>query len=105
MSEVMFCVAKEFDVVKVKMTKEGSDRVERLTAVGEHGACLGCERAFEDGEITRCGQCHTCYNGTLYAISKKKTTRAALIKAGKMLAPRAGGRKPANDFTRSLMES
>jgi hypothetical protein len=102
--EVMFSVPTEFCIVKVKVTKEGVDRTERLLTTGEHGACLGCEVVFTADDVKRCGMCHTCYNGALYAITKKRTTRAALIKAGKMLPPSPGGRKPANAFTRSLTE-
>ena len=104
MSEILIRVATEFDVVKVKIGKEASARVERLQAVQPHGACLGCERPFEANQEIRCGMCSTCYNGALYAISKRRTTRVELIRLGRMLPATKGGRKPANSFTKSLSD-
>jgi hypothetical protein len=102
-------IATEFDLVKVNVTKAGEERIRRLSAVGKYGACLGCEHAFTEQEIKdgkkKCGQCETCYNGSLYAFKKRRTTRKKLCDDGFMLAPAPGGRRPANDFTRSLSEA
>jgi dissimilatory sulfite reductase (desulfoviridin) alpha/beta subunit len=105
MSEIDLRIVTESTVVKVKIGKEASERVERLQATGELGACLGCEREFVKDEQTRCGQCMTCYSASLKAIKKGRVTRVSLIRKGKMLPPANGGRRPANPFTQSLLDS
>jgi hypothetical protein len=97
MPEVMFRVATEFSVVKVKVTDEGQERVDRLSA---EARCLGCEETLS-GKV-RCGLCDTCYQGTRNAIRKKQVSRNDLIRSGHMRVPQTGGRKPKNEFTRSL---
>lgn len=98
MAEAVFRVAKEFDVVKVKLTKDGRERVERLTAAN---ACLGCERKLDEDERCTCGNCATCYNAIL---KLPKPTRVNLANEGKTLAPTKGGRRPANKFTQELAQ-
>jgi len=99
MPDVTIRVATEFDVVAIRLSKDATARVERLTTESK---CLGCEQPFVDGERVTCGQCSTCYNAAHHAISKRRVTRISLIREGKMLPPGKGGRKPANDFTASL---
>jgi hypothetical protein len=107
--ETMLRIPTEFAVVKIKVTKAGEDRIRRLTAIGPFGACLGCEHVFTEQEVKdgykKCGQCETCYNGTMYRISKGQTTRKKVCEDGFMLPPSPGGRKPANDFLKNLSES
>lgn len=98
MSSAEFRVAKEYDVVKVKLTKEGRERIERLQAAG---CCLGCERKMEPDERCTCGNCATCYNAVLKVPA---SVRQQLANEGKTLAPTSGGRKPSNKFTRELAE-
>lgn len=98
MSEAVFRVAREFDVVKVKLTKDGRERVERLQSAG---CCLGCERKFEPDERVTCGNCTTCYNALLEVAPSVRQQKA---NEGKTLAPGKGGRKPANKFTCELSE-
>jgi len=98
MSEAVFRVAREFDVVKVRLTKDGRERIERLQTAD---CCLGCERKFEDGERRTCGNCGTCYNALLEV---PQSVRVQKANEGKTLAPGKGGRKPANKFTRELQE-
>lgn len=98
MSEAVFRVAKEFDVVKVKLTKEGRERVDRLLP---NRQCLGCEVKVDKGQRYTCGNCGTCYNAVL---EKSTAVRADLMRDGKTLPPTKGGRKPANKFTRELAE-
>lgn len=99
MAEAVFRVAKEFDVMKVKLTKEGRERVERLS---KEGRCLGCERKLQEGEKVTCGNCSTCYNALLKV---PVATRIEKANEGKTLAPSPGGRKPANKFTQELAEA
>jgi hypothetical protein len=98
MSDAVFRVAKEFDVVKVRVTKDGRERIERLQTAG---CCLGCERKLDPQERCTCGNCVTCYNAV---VSKPSSVRVQLMKEGKTLPPTKGGRKPANKFTRELSE-
>ncbi len=99
MSDVWVRVAKEFDVIKVKVSKEGE---KRLAILQQEGKCLGCERELEQGERITCGMCATCYNAALKAFKKKKVTRTQLIREGKMLPATDGGRRPVNKFTQEL---
>lgn len=101
MPEVMYRVAREYDVVTVKVSAESEKRIERLRS---EGRCLGCEEKLEAGERVSRGLCGTCYHGARYAIRKKRTTEGRLIKEGKMLTSNPGGRRPANKFTRELSE-
>lgn len=99
MVEAVLHVAREFDVVKVKLTKQGAERVARLQAENK---CLGCERDLIDDERVTCGQCTTCYNAAIVAIGKRRFSRTELIREGKMLAPTKGGRPPGNPFTKEM---
>jgi NifB/MoaA-like Fe-S oxidoreductase len=101
MPEAIFRVAREYDVVRVRVTEEGQARVERLTA---ENRCLGCEAEHQAEAKVTCGQCATCYPASMRAIRNKQTTRSQLIRDGKMLPPTKGGRKPANKFTQELAE-
>lgn len=101
MSEIAFRVAKEWDVVKVRITDAGQKRADLLLS---QGRCLGCEEKLQDGEQVKCGQCATCYQAARRAINSKSVSRSELIREGKMLAPRQGGRKPSNKFTQELSE-
>src|SRR5687768_16172939 len=78
MFHVSMLVPSGFEIVKIKITPEGQKRISKLLAKGEFGSCLGCEHEFTAEDIEagkrKCGQCETCYNGTLYAIRKKRTT-------------------------------
>lgn len=98
MPEVLYRVAREFDVIKVKPTKEGQERIDRLTP---DRCCLGCERKVDEDERYTCGNCPTCYNAIL---ELPKNERVALMKSGETLTPTGGGRKHKNDFTRRLAE-
>ncbi len=100
MPEVVFRVAREWDVMTVKRPRDAEQRIVALRAENK---CLGCERKTIDGERVSRGLCGTCYHGMLNAVRKKRVTEAALIREGKLLPPSPGGRKPANDFTRELL--
>lgn len=99
MSEVAFRVAKEWDVVRVRVTDEGQKRIDLLLP---EGRCLGCEEKLQPGEQHKCGLHPTCYQAARRAINAKRVTRNQLIRDGKMLPPASGGRKPSNKFTREL---
>lgn len=99
MSEIAFRVVKEWDVVKVRVSDAGQ---KRITTLLSQNRCLGCEEKLADGQPPKCGQCATCYQAARRAIEAKRVSRSELIREGKMLAPRSGGRKPSNKFTREL---
>ena len=101
MATVEFCVATEFNVIRVKVTPEGEKRAARLT---KEGRCLACERKLVEGERVRCGQCDTCYPATLRRIKQRKITRKEVIQSGEMLAPKTAGRKPKNHYTAKLQK-
>lgn len=98
MSEIAFRVAKEWDVVRVRISEHG---LKRVTALLAEGKCVACEEPLL-GQTPKCGQCPTCYQAARRAIDARKISRSELIREGKMLAPSKGGRKPSNKFTREL---
>jgi hypothetical protein len=98
-SEVVFRVAREWDVVKVKISTEVEKRVVQLRAEGK---CLGCEEPLTKGERVSRGLCMTCYHGARYAMKRRRTSEAQLLREGRLLEQNPGGRKPANKFTREL---
>lgn len=100
MSEVVFRVAREWDVMTVKRPKDAEQRIATLRAENK---CLGCERVVVKGERVSRGLCGTCYHGMLHAKRKKRITEAALIREGRLLPSDPGGRKPKNSFTRELL--
>jgi protein-arginine kinase activator protein McsA len=100
MTEVVLRESHEI-MTAVKLTTEGKERVEKLTAEGK---CLGCERTFDPDEVVRCGQCSACYQAARNAIRRRKTDKKTLIRDGKMLPPGKGGRPAANPFSKQLAE-
>lgn len=99
MAEFEFRVATEFNVVKVKVTKEIQARVDELVA---KGICLGCEEPILDVDRRRRGLCSTCYTAVCHGIHHHGVSAKALMEAGKLLPKKPGGRKPKNKFTASL---
>lgn len=95
-----FRVAKEFDVVKVRVSREGQERIARLQCEKK---CLGCEEKFVEDERSRRGLCATCYGGVMNAVRKHGVSESELMREGKLLPPSKGGRKPRNAFTASLL--
>lgn len=93
MPEVMYRVAREYDVVTVHVTNEGQERINKLLP---NRQCLGCERKVGENENYTCGNCPTCYSGLLEVPDGE---REKLIKSGETLAPTKGGRRPKNPFT------
>jgi hypothetical protein len=100
MPEVMYRVAREYDVMTVKRPIDAEKRIATLRSENK---CLGCERPLVKGERVSRGLCGTCYHGVLNAVRKKKASEATLIREGKLLPASPGGRKPANAFTRELL--
>lgn len=99
MSEVVFRVVREWDVVKVKISTDIERRIETLRAEGK---CLGCEEPLPKGKRVSRGLCATCYHGARYAMTRRRTSEAQLLREGRLLQANPGGRKPANKFTREL---
>lgn len=100
--ELMYCVVKEWNVVKVKLTKDGAERVARLQAAN---CCLACELPIEPGQQVVCGVHANCDNGQRYAIRKGKATLEELIKKGERRpAGEVGyGPKPKTDYQAKLL--
>ena len=98
MSQAVFRVATEFDVVKVHLSDDVQAQVDQELADGK---CLGCKQVKP---AVSCGQCSTCYPATMRKIAKKKANRNQLIREGYMLAPGDAGRRPSNEYTRKLAE-
>lgn len=90
----------EETVVVIRMREEARERRDRLIA---DGRCLGCEESCE-GRQVRCGLCPACYQMALKAIRLGKVERKDLVREGRMLPKRAGGRKPDNKFRQKLSE-
>lgn len=106
MSEAVFRVAKEWDVVTIKLSKLAEEHRDKML---NQERCMGCERKLErddEGKLERvtCGLCVTCYNAVLRREQKNKRIRQELIREGRMLPATEGGRRPANEFTRQLAE-
>ena len=101
MPEVMYRVAREYDVVAVRIP---DDVLKRRDAMVSQGKCLGCGRDIEEGEKKTCGQCSTCYPATAARIRLKKVNRNDLIRSGELLPQGKPGPKPKNDYTRKLAE-
>lgn len=101
MTEVAFRVAKEWDVVTIRISDSGQKRVAQLLS---QNRCLGCEEKHDEGQEVKCGQCPTCYQASRRAITAKRVSRNELIREGKMLAPRTGGKRPINKFTQELSQ-
>jgi len=99
MPEVMYRVAREFDVVTVRVPEDVQREVDRLVAENK---CLGCHQPFRDGQKRTRGQCSTCFSGSYRAIEKGKKTLNQLIREGKLLKAGRPGPKPVNDYTRQL---
>lgn len=100
MSEVIY-ESHEVVTVTVRMTKEGAERRDKLLAEGK---CLGCERKLKEDDTVRLGLEDTCYQAALRAIKARKTTKSELIRNGKMLPRRKGGRPATNKFTQELAQ-
>ena len=95
MPEVMYRVAREYDVVTVRVSDQGQERIDRLVP---NRQCLAtdCERKVGEKEHYTCGNCPTCYSAML---GIPESEREKLIRDGETLAPSKGGRRPKNKFT------
>ena len=100
MIEVAFRVVREWDVVKVKLTNEGEERVNRLTAEGK---CLACECELEPGQKVVCGCCVSCDQSQRYAIRVGKATLHGLIKIGERMPAGTPGGKPKTAYSTRLL--
>jgi hypothetical protein len=96
---VMF---QEIVVTTVRMTQEGRERRDRLTAEGK---CLACERKLGDDEDRKVGQCLTCYQATRRAERAGIKKRRDLIRDGLALPNDQPGPKPSNPYTQHLSET
>jgi hypothetical protein len=101
MSEVLLRVAREFDIVAVKVTADGDRRLERCD---REGLCTACLNKIPAGAKSVRGQCMTCYPNTMKKIAAKKVSENQLIREGKIKKAGRPGRKPVNDYTRELAE-
>lgn len=99
MAEFEFRVATEFNVVKVRISKEVQERIDRLRA---ENRCLGCEEPILDTDRVRRGLCSCCYGGVRHGLRKHTVTEKRLMEDGHLLPNKPGGRKPKNKFTASI---
>lgn len=100
MTEVAFRVVKEFDVVKVKLTKEAASRIAKLLAENK---CVACECEHRDGDKVVCGCCSSCYQAQANAMRTGKKTLRELIRDGERLIPKSGGRKPGSKYAARIL--
>lgn len=85
--------------VSVKIPEAAFKRRESLLAAGK---CLGCERGTVAGEVIKRGLCSTCYQAMQRATKRRTVSKTDLIKQGKLLTKKNGGRPPMNKFTQEL---
>lgn len=104
--EISYCVVKEWNVVTVRLTKEGAERVHRLQGEGRT-FCLACElplgKIGDKEQRTVCGVHESCDQTQRHAVEKGHCTFAELIKAGERRAPGVRGVKPKTDYAAKLL--
>lgn len=102
MTAILFRVAREFDVVKIKLSKETESYLAKCTA---EDLCPCCGKKLYDINIERPKRgCHVSCANSLYHLidiaaedsSGNQITDESLIKDGKWRAPQTGGRKSTN---------
>ena len=99
MSDVVFRVTREFDVIKIRQSKAVQERVARLVAAGK---CLACECELAQAKKVVSGCCSSCAQAQYYAIRKHRTSLIELIKNGERLPAQPPGRKP-NEYAARLL--
>ncbi len=100
MLKVMFRVAREFDVIEIKLTQLVQDK---LAAFAKERKCLACERQMEPEERLVCGCCVSCDQSQRYAIRKGKATLQDLLECGERAVQAIPGRKPATAYAAKLL--
>jgi hypothetical protein len=100
MLKVVFRVAREFDVIEVKLTELVQ---KKLAAFAKEHKCLACERPIEKTERLICGCCVSCDQTQRYAMRKGKVTLEELLESGERAVKATSGRKPASDYAAKLL--
>lgn len=100
MLKVVFRVAREFDVIEVKLTKAVQ---QRLVSFAKQRKCLACERVIPKTERMICGCCMSCDQSQRYAIRKGKATLQGLLERGERAVKATPGRKPATAYAAKLL--
>lgn len=100
MSDVVFRVQREWDVVKIRQSKAVQERVARLIAVNQ---CLACECDLAQSKKVVSGCCSSCAQSQYYAMRKKRVTLMELIKDGQRLPAQPPGRKPGSAYSAKLL--
>lgn len=100
MLEVAFRVVKEFDVVKVRLTKAVQNK---LVSFAKERKCLACERLIPKTERMVCGCCMSCDQSQRYAMRKGKATLQQLLERGERAVKATPGRKPATAYAAKLL--
>lgn len=100
MYDLVFRVARDFDVIKVRQTKAVQERVARLTGANK---CLACECDLALAKKVVSGCCSSCAQSQYYAMRKKKTTLIELIRLGERLPAQPPGRKPNSHYAAKLL--
>lgn len=91
----------EMTFVTVKISDEDFQRRERLSS---NRQCLICEVKVKPDESYVLGCCRTCINSVYYQIGQKRTTKARLVKKGRLLDKDRRGRKYKNEHTKSIAD-
>lgn len=91
-------VERAMELVKVRLTNEGSARRQRCL---ENGACTVCEQAIEPDEegVTR-GAHAACYQACRRLVAAGKATWQELVRNGEILPPSNGGRPASNPLVK-----
>lgn len=102
-------VAREFDVVKIKLTPEVK---EHLRECEEKNLCRFCREPLADPSVEKPTRgCHKACAGSLYHLIDSKArdkdgnliTNEYLLKNGSWLYPKPPGRKSANPAVNALL--
>lgn len=102
MTEILFRVVKEWDVVSVKLTPEGERRIKKCE---EECLCTACLLPIKPGQKSVRGQHQTpCYASTMRKIREKRVSDKQLMRDGKLKPAGKPGPRPINDYTQELAE-
>lgn len=94
----IFMVVKSMKAKRIRIAPAALLRRDQLVVDQK---CLGCEKR-QSGKTYRRGLCDACYGAVQRALAGGRVTEEELLKQGRILQPRRGGRPPTNDFTREL---
>lgn len=97
----IFYRTREIVLVKARVTDDVKQHQAEMVA---DGRCLGCEEVLRKGERVRRGLCPSCYQAARRTIKARRVSEGQLIREGKMLEAKEGGRPTENKFVKELAE-